>query len=239
MSHKKLDDIIMMKIIIPCMQCNANVGVVFIVTGDGFYEATCPNNHNIKYILQEQLFELLFDIGLHAIKDDYFREAVSSFAASLERFYEFYIKLIAYRNGKEEKEIELSWKAIKNQSERQMGAFIFTYLNENGKSPNVLDNRNVSFRNNVIHRGAIPTKELAVEFGQSVLDIVNPIIRDLKINSSKELAESVFRHQDEVRKKFGVTNSGISIPTVISLSRAVGYDSSVQDALRVIEWRSS
>jgi hypothetical protein len=160
---------------------------------------------------------------------------VSSFTASLERFYEFYVKLIAFKNGRIESEIEKAWKEIKNQAERQLGAFIFTYLNEKGIFPHVLDNNNVSFRNRVIHKGEFPNEKEALAYGQIVLDIINPILIDLKTNYSKELNDSVFRYLKCVRDKFTPTNSGLSIPTTISLATAVGYEITVKEALSRIK----
>jgi hypothetical protein len=66
---------------------------------DGRYEFTCPEGHTNVSSLQEQKFELLFEIGAFAIRDGYYREAVTSFASSLERFYEFFIKAALYEKG--------------------------------------------------------------------------------------------------------------------------------------------
>ena len=40
-------------------------------------------------------FELLFELGINALIDGYPREAVSSFASALERFYEFFCQVAA------------------------------------------------------------------------------------------------------------------------------------------------
>ncbi|WP_238149350.1 hypothetical protein [Arsenophonus endosymbiont of Aleurodicus floccissimus] len=61
---------------------------------DGRYEITCQNGHSSITFLQQQKFEILFDIGACAIIDGYYREAVSSFTSALERFYEFFIKVV-------------------------------------------------------------------------------------------------------------------------------------------------
>jgi hypothetical protein len=34
---------------------------------------------------------VLFDIGANAVVDGYYREAITSFSASLERFYEYFL----------------------------------------------------------------------------------------------------------------------------------------------------
>lgn len=57
---------------------------------DGRYEITCEKEHRSVVILNNIKFELLFEIGLNATVDGYYREVVSSFASALERFYEFY-----------------------------------------------------------------------------------------------------------------------------------------------------
>src|ERR1700681_1770876 len=56
----------------------------------GEYEVVCGRGHISCVQLLNLKFELLFEMGLNALVDGYGREAVSSFAASLERFYEFY-----------------------------------------------------------------------------------------------------------------------------------------------------
>ena len=91
-----------MRLLIPCMQCFQELGAQMghpndecarvEICDDGKYEVTCTRGHKETVILQQQKFEILFEIGAHAIIDGYYREAVSSFAASLERFYEFSIK---------------------------------------------------------------------------------------------------------------------------------------------------
>jgi hypothetical protein len=56
----------------------------------GKYEVVCDCGHRSAVVLQNLKFELLFEMGINAIVDGYPREAVSSFSAALERFYEFY-----------------------------------------------------------------------------------------------------------------------------------------------------
>lgn len=74
----------------------ANIGVGLFtaveVRDENHYALTCPKGHRNVVVLQQQKFEVLFEIGAHAIEDGYYREAVSSFTASLERFYEFFVR---------------------------------------------------------------------------------------------------------------------------------------------------
>src|SRR3989337_476368 len=141
-----------MKLVIPCMKCHfpdseeisdrhvlVQIPVQIVdIRDDGLYEITCQNGHTTITALQEQKFEVLFDIGAHAIFDGYYREAVSSFISSLERFYEFYIKVISREQNVSPEEFNQCWKMVARHSERQLGAFICLYLFENKKSPNVL-----------------------------------------------------------------------------------------------------
>ncbi|WP_214516260.1 hypothetical protein, partial [Aliivibrio fischeri] len=95
------------------------------------YPLKCADGHETLVFLSEYKFQVLFEVGLNAIKDGYYREAVSSFAAALERFYEHFIKTVLFRKEGSE-QLENCWKMVSNQSERQLGAFIFLYLSEIG-----------------------------------------------------------------------------------------------------------
>jgi hypothetical protein len=137
---------------------------------DNRYELTCPVGHVTVTLLQQQKFELLFEIGAYAISDGYYREAVSSFTSALERFYEFAIRVLMERRGKNDPLFQECWSVVSRQSERQLGAFVFLWAAEFGRKPDLLSNARVEFRNDVIHRGRIPTKEEAVAYGDSVLE---------------------------------------------------------------------
>lgn len=67
---------------------------------------------------------MLSQIGANAIIDGYYREAVSSFSASLERFYEFSVHVLMRHFGKNSQQFKSAWRPISNQSERQLGAFV-------------------------------------------------------------------------------------------------------------------
>jgi hypothetical protein len=109
-------------------------------------------------VLQQQRFELLFDMGACALLDGYHREAVSSFTSSLERFYEFFIRASFLQIGHTLDEVEAVWKPIAKHSERQLGAYVAIYMRECGAAPALLSSKNIEFRNNVIHRGKIPDR---------------------------------------------------------------------------------
>lgn len=94
---------------------------------NGRYEVKCPKGHESVTILQQQKFEVLFDIGAYALVDGYYREAVSSFTSSLERFYEFVIRAVLFQRGISEKVFNQTWKLVERQSLKQVGGF-YIYL---------------------------------------------------------------------------------------------------------------
>ena len=64
------------------------------VRDDGIYEFECPEGHRSITVLRTPKHEVLFAIASNALLDGYLRESIASFAASLERFYEFVIRVI-------------------------------------------------------------------------------------------------------------------------------------------------
>ena len=124
----------------------------------GIYYFKCDKGHEEITVLQVPKYEVLFQSGLNAIIDGYHREAVSSFVASLEKFYDFYIEATLIKNGLPEDQIN-DFKSKINLSERKVGSFISIYLNENKKIPKVLSSKDSEFRNKVIHDGKIPTRD--------------------------------------------------------------------------------
>lgn len=212
-----------MKLPINCLQCqNSQIlaEVEFEFIDDGRYEFTCSKGHVSTTLLQQQKFEILFEIGAYAINDGYYREAISSFTSALERFYEFFIKVICVSKGNDWPEIVNTWKAIASQSERQLGAFILLYHLEHGKKPSLLSRSKNEFRNSVIHKGKIPTKQEAINYGQSVLDLVRPIIEDLRKSHSGSIQKTTFHHLNKTLrpKDFERNISTLGIKTILTLS---------------------
>lgn len=191
---------------------------------DGRYELECPRGHTFITILQEQKYEVLFEIGINAILDGYYREAVASFAAALERFYEFAVKVVLEEGAVDHADVLATWKLVTNQSERQLGAFIFLWLNRFRKIPDLLPKKSVEFRNEVIHKGRIPTREEAHAFGDAVLEVIVPKLAQLREHLKEAMIKATFytlkaRHSSDAQ----IQPSTMSIRTVF---RAVGIPSS-------------
>ncbi|MDQ8015248.1 MAG: hypothetical protein REI96_22570 [Flavobacterium nitrogenifigens] len=221
-----------MKIKTTCMKCTFEDGresevSSLQITDNNLYTFKCSYGHENALYHQQQKFELLFESAVHAICDGYLREAVSSIAASLERFYEFFIKFISIKNEIDENVFDKTWNLLSKQSERQLGAFIFIYCQEFGKPPTLLQNNQIEFRNNIIHKGYFPSYEKTIEFGQKVLDFIVEILGILKCKYPEKISEIIMLHNFKLlTEAIKITDQPIvlSSSTIIGLSR--DYDNS-------------
>ncbi|MDF3127387.1 hypothetical protein [Rheinheimera sp. 1928-s] len=215
-----------MKVSITCPTCEKeNVpseihSAVVDISDDGHYEFKCPNGHTSVTHLQLHGFEILFDIGAEAIIDGYYREAISSFTSALERFYEFFIKVVCASKGHDWNTIQELWKSVSNQSERQLGAYMFLYLQETGKNPPLLSDKKVQLRNSVIHKGKLSNKEQAIEYGQNVLDVIRPTLRMLKTDYIEGIHTTMTNHMSNMNKisDKGKRKTVIWLLTIVSIA---------------------
>jgi len=176
-----------MEIMIPCTECALAAQVsggefgpdgiliqsrILPVQENNPYRAVCPEGHQLVVILDNFQFQLLFESGLEAFVDGYFRESVSSFAAALERLYEFSIRVQLTSENVDIDEMEMMWKSVAAQSERQLGMYIGMRTLKEGKRPPTLPTRLTTFRNSVIHKGNFPDSNQAFEFGEAVFGLI-------------------------------------------------------------------
>lgn len=170
-----------MKIDIKCNKCNsenkAELTDNFILN---FECNKCKSKEEIQLNLEK--FQVLFDLGIICLKNGYYKEAVSDFAASLERVFEFAIRCILNKRNIEEEVINSIWKEVKNQSERQYGAFIFLYAYE-FKKEFKLDNKQIRFRNEVIHKGKFPNFNETYKYAKYIYYNIYNILLELAKNN--------------------------------------------------------
>jgi len=237
-----------MKLLMPCMACFQELGqptnefASLEFRDDGRYEICCSRGHKSVTVLQQQKFEILFDIGANAILDGYYREAVSSFTSSLERFHEFCLKVLCKKRGIQPDVFSKSWKQVSNQSESQLGAFLFLWASEFGEVPQLLSSNDAGFRNSVIHKGKIPTKEEALEYGNTILAIIRPKITQLKSSCGDQISEVTFEHiRDCSNVGEGQVSGGtMCANTIVSLTTAEEKHNSqtLEEALGgMLKWR--
>jgi len=127
-----------------------------------------------------------------SLSDSYTREAVSSFSTSLERFYEFIIKLILLSDNIDEELIAKYWKNISKQSERQFGAYLSLFINKFNLLPPFPDNKWIQFRNDVLHNGKIPSEKDTIEYGQLISDLIFDVLFILKEYFKENIHKNIF-----------------------------------------------
>jgi hypothetical protein len=233
-----------MRIKAMCPQCEEeeadDLFCTFEVQESDLYQLNCPRGHENLVAFQQLRFQVLAELAAHAIHDGYYRDAVTSFTATLERFYEFYIQVVCLKRTISEEEFGATWAQVRLQSERQMGAFAFLYLCETGLHPAMLSNHRVKFRNAVIHQGKIPSRDEALEYGQAVLDLIDPVLGQLE-NECKEQVLLIISRQrrraTELAEKLGKgpAKAGAMVTTLLRLPVLPGRQDTLARALRRIE----
>ena len=218
-----------MRLPLICAQCmvddvsSARVVKVAEFLDENIYEVECPKGHRSITVLQQQKFELLFEIGAHAILDGYYREAVSSFTTSLERFYEFFIRVSLNQDESVRKLLPDAWKLVAVQSERQFGAFIFLYVAKTGEMPVLPSSKEIELRNAVVHRGKIPTRNEAIQYGNGVLNVIRAGLDNTKRHFPKEIRQVVAESVIDGNKKAierGARAAVMTVGTIIGLNIA-------------------
>lgn len=190
------------------------------LTDAGCISATCSNGHDIMSSIQNFDFDLLFDLAGMALLDGYSREAVGTFATAVERARETYVRCNFHPDHKPNPLFETTWKEVRRQSERQLGAFLFTWLANEKSEARSFSQREVELRNNCVHYGTIPTFQEALAFGQSALEMIEAIHTALTSEDPEKLGREVFRRTMRGRAgeslKAGRQVSTQCLPTMIA-----------------------
>jgi hypothetical protein len=205
-------------------ELNSDVDFEVELNDENLYEFICPKKHRSLTQLQEQKFEILFDIASLALIDGYTKEAVSSYSSSLERFIEYCILIISLKNSVTIESFIKTWKQMTNQSERQLGAFLILCLQE-GMSNRIEEQRS-TFRNKVIHKGYIPSSKEAIDYGQYIMSFIQNTLKDLNQTSSEYLQQAMHIHLTKNGDKLpeNVRLANASMPTIISLRSVQNLD---------------
>ncbi|WP_102125806.1 hypothetical protein [Deinococcus planocerae] len=165
------------------------------------HDLTCPAC-GARYVVfvRKHKFEVLFDLGTRALLEGYAREAVASFSAALERFFEFYVRAYALERsadtalgfGEALTALDGTWRHVASQSERQLGMFALAYLLREGRAPDFLTPGALGsdFRNRVIHRGALPRREEVEAYAARVFGLIDRLLTELGPGAAQaELAQ--------------------------------------------------
>lgn len=240
-----------MKLFFNCIQCFNEKGkqleefVLIELRDDGLYKVVCSKGHTTFTSIQQQKFEILFDSGTLSLLDGYPREAIASVGAALERLLEFYIKVICLKHGIELPEFNKAWKEISSQSERQYGAFHFLNLIENKKplepalfnmKPDSQTKTWSQFRNDVMHKGYIPSSKEAFDYIEIIYKIMLSITEKLKKDYSEYVQKATIDYLAKIRKPAeGENIATMSIPTLISLVSGERPEKDFKKALETLK----
>lgn len=175
-----------------CNQCSKKRSAIDFdatvsLSENDLYEYKCNLGHTNLVELQVFKFEILFESGLCAIRDKYFMESILSITAALERFYEFFIKIILKKQELSEESINACFKTMSKQSERQVGAFTVLYFSTFQEQPQVLKSKMVEFRNNVVHKGYLPAQTETLEYAEEVYNCIKSTYLKILENYSRTI----------------------------------------------------
>lgn len=195
-----------MRLTLFCPTCGADSSTYRVPFADnGIYHFGCMKGHRNTIGLTAFRFEVLSEIAVQALADGYLREAVLTFNSSLERFYEFCVRLIWEARSVKADVRDATWKAVASSSERQLGLFLGAHCMATGSSPPLLGRRLVELRNDVVHKGIIPEEGETAAFGQAVIDLMHPLLHQLVIDN-KAAAETL--HKAHCEEAFAVAGGG-------------------------------
>ena len=235
-----------MRIINVCMQCAlerpgdpSSLLEMAEVRDDGVYTLTCDRGHHSTICLQESKFEILSELAINAIVDGYYREAVASFISSMERFFEFYLRIVWRANGLSPEVISKTWKTMAAQSERQLGAYVGIFFMQEGNPPPLLSPSDTKFRNDVIHNGYIPLRDQAIAFGNAIFEVIVPVMEMMREKYAQpmqdDLAARMVQKHNAARDGGGKVST-MTIATTFSFNRgATLLDKTTEDAIKRVE----
>jgi hypothetical protein len=195
-----------MKINIICPGCSTGGIAEFTLQtlrNDNVYGGSCTQGHELVVVTQTLRHELLFEIALNAIRDGYYREAVASFAASTERFFEFAMRVICRSHSVEPDLFARTWNLVQGSSERQLGAYLLLYAAHFSDDPPVLSKRMVECRNRVVHKGELPDRLTAVTFGKAAYDVIGRGVTHLRDKCINEVNAVLADHVAAAAKSLG------------------------------------
>jgi hypothetical protein len=243
-----------MRLLIPCIECwhiiqnTADLGPDgaglercgnFVeMRDDSAYFLTCSSGHETLLHVGNPKFELLFDSGALALLDGFLREAVSSLTAALERFYEYYIRVKFEHYGMQPVVFDATWKLVKNQSERQLGAFLFLYLLDTGQTVQ-LDLKKLSeFRNKVIHQGYIPSRQEVLQFGEQIFTFISSVSQQLRVRNERGIMHVSISEASTVYRGLqkNIPAMTMLIPTILGMyAPREGQTATFEDSLQWLD----
>lgn len=212
-----------MRKFVPCVTCLKNQlsdkSPINLLPGElddnGIVYVTCKNGHKSAVVYKTRRYKLLLDSAARALIDGYTNESIASFAAALERAYEFYLRVSLRSKGISKDIIDSAWKSIARQSERQFGAFHILFLSENKKTLD-LNSDIPTIRNRTIHEGRVALEQDALTFGRLVYERIFEIEKTL--GQYRNYADQEEKDVIEAQKSFipaGIDHTVMEVTPVL------------------------
>jgi hypothetical protein len=191
------------------------------IDNDHIFRLVCSNGHEQYMVCTDHKFEILLEYAMTLyIKKDY-SPAVCYFANSLERFFEFCIKVILREDCDQKIIDEELWKGkYLKFSERQLGAYVSLYVSKMKSLPILLKTDNTELRNRVIHEGYIVAKDECYNFGKDVYDIIIETLKKLREKySGKIISEARYdmKRREKTIKDLNANISTYNLPIIWAL----------------------
>jgi len=226
-----------MRLPLICGQCEKGTRLLYLheLRDAGVYEFICKNGHSSVTVLQEERFEVLFQLAANAILDGYYREAIASFTSSFETFCEFYLKVMGHKQDVEPSSFEKGLRIIVDRSERILGAYTMVYVLEHKMPPPTMPDDMVKLRNKVVHRGRIPNREEAEKYGQAVFNIIKPVLAHLKLEENEHLQSVISVRLNQVYAGLAKPPMTFTNPGIISIVRTDPKEQGFMDGLSELE----
>lgn len=185
-----------MKLFTTCPLCltespteyNAGIGNL---EESGLIRFMCDKGHETIMNVQEFKFEILFYQAIKHYTNAEYETSLMLFANSLERFYEFFIKLYARKFSNNNTYVDNHLIKSIDRSEQQSGAFKLLYFLVFNETPPTLSGKLIELRNNVVHNGQIIKQEDCYKYANAVLDILKNTVQKIKEKDEKIILEEV------------------------------------------------
>jgi len=195
----------------------------------GYINVECEQGHTGVVIYDARRYDVLTESAARAFVDGYTNEVVAIMAAALERAYEFYIRVSCTAKSLLPETLDLVWKGVAAQSERQYGAFQFLYALDHGQAFR-LEQSITQTRNNIVHKGRIASESEALEFAEGVYAVIRSLERAIEIKFPEHAAAEAAR---EVSMQQSLVPEGT--PHVTLKKHTVRYDKAKKEVTGVAE----
>ena len=185
---------------------------------DGRYTSECSRGHQQLVVLRQQKFEILFELAAYAIRDGDYRQSVSSCAASLEAFHEFFLRSMAYQDGIKKERFDAAWKLLGISRQNRQEAYLLNYRNLCARPPVLLTATQNDWKDSVMHQGLMPTREECVSFGQAVLNVLRSAVEDARDAFPDGVRQAMHEHVTAAQQHASRSVVPWSVRTIVNLA---------------------